>query len=371
MNTSMIWMGRAFALTLFSVLCLAPSPGHAQVPQTISYQGSLIDATGTPITASLGITFRLYDSLSPLSGTLLWEEKQSVAVANGSFDVVLGADAGNPLELSLFEIPLYLGIAVGGDPEMVPRRALAAVGYAFRSAVAEALATPAVDTIINAAVPSGAVWLFDLPSCPAGWSELVSARGRALVGLPAGGSAGGTLGTPLGDLENRTHTHDVDPASVASTAAAAHGHSVNPPNTKSESAGQHFHSVDPPETESDLDIHNHRWAYITNEEAWISFTSTGGTQTMIDHGTSGMDLNLASRKYPVSVPDASSSTRTYYTDPDGHTHKTDLLEEDTTTVSAHTHDVDITLFGTGGAVAGTRIPSTSPTAPRPPPVRPT
>jgi len=66
------------------------------------------------------------------------------------------------------------------------------------------------------AVPPGAVWFFNLAVCPAGWSELVGARGRYLVGLPSGGSLAGTAGTALADLENRPvgiHSHSItDPA---------------------------------------------------------------------------------------------------------------------------------------------------------------
>ena len=72
-----------------------------------------------------------------------------------------------------------------------------------------------------AALPSGAVMFFTLSSCPSGWSALGAAQGRYLVGLPAGGTLGGTEGTPLTNLENRStgshvhgvvnlvHTHDV------------------------------------------------------------------------------------------------------------------------------------------------------------------
>jgi len=62
-------------------------------------------------------------------------------------------------------------------------------------------------------IPAGAVMFFDLSSCPSGWSELTSARGRYLTGLPSGGTLAGTAGTALSNLENRAagqHTHTVD-----------------------------------------------------------------------------------------------------------------------------------------------------------------
>jgi len=39
---------------------------------------------------------------------------------------------------------------------------------------------------VSMGVPSGAVWAFDLTSCPAGWSEYTAARGRFLRGIDNG-----------------------------------------------------------------------------------------------------------------------------------------------------------------------------------------
>jgi hypothetical protein len=70
----------------------------------------------------------------------------------------------------------------------------------------------------NNLIPSGAVMFFNLPSCPSGWSELTTARGRYLVGKPSGGTLAGTQGTALTDLENRAvgqHNHSItDPGHV-------------------------------------------------------------------------------------------------------------------------------------------------------------
>ncbi len=54
---------------------------------------------------------------------------------------------------------------------------------------------------------------FDLSSCPSGWTEATSARGRYLVALPSGGSLAGTAGTALSNLENRPvgqHSHSIN-----------------------------------------------------------------------------------------------------------------------------------------------------------------
>jgi len=70
-------------------------------------------------------------------------------------------------------------------------------------------------------LPAGMVSFFNLATCPAGWTELTAARGRYLVGLPSGGTLGGTDGTALSNLEDRPvgqHSHTInDPGHSHST----------------------------------------------------------------------------------------------------------------------------------------------------------
>jgi hypothetical protein len=66
---------------------------------------------------------------------------------------------------------------------------------------------------VDAVAPAGAVMYFDLPSCPAGWTDYDAGRGRYLVGVPAGGTPGAAVGTALSNQENRPtgqHTHGVN-----------------------------------------------------------------------------------------------------------------------------------------------------------------
>lgn len=60
-------------------------------------------------------------------------------------------------------------------------------------------------------IPSGAVMAFNLSACPTGWSAFAPARGRYVVGLPAGGALAGVAGVALANLEKRmvpNHVHD-------------------------------------------------------------------------------------------------------------------------------------------------------------------
>lgn len=71
--------------------------------------------------------------------------------------------------------------------------------------------------------PSGMIAFFT-GSCPTGWTEYTTARGRYIVGTPSGGTAEGTKGTALSDLEDRAvgqHTH-----TFAGDALADHDHDL-------------------------------------------------------------------------------------------------------------------------------------------------
>lgn len=117
------------------------------LPATITYQGKLTDATGTPVTGEVDMTFSLYDVLTVT--TSLWSEaytgENAIPVQEGEFTVHLGSI--NPISNTVWQnSPLYLGIRVGNDPEMTPRESLAAVPWAMTAGQA-----------LNVAVGSGSL----------------------------------------------------------------------------------------------------------------------------------------------------------------------------------------------------------------------
>ena len=186
MTRTLLHGRRAVVLALLAILMLVPLAARAQVPQTISYQGSLTDSGGAPITGAVSMTFGLYAAAS--GGTPLWQETQAtVAVVNGAFDVVFGADGGNPLDVSLFAGQLYLGITVGADAEMTPRQALTAVSYAIQAKNAETLGGLQSSEIIDAAADEVRTPISSLPfiiSAPGSYfvtGELTSAGGGITV----------------------------------------------------------------------------------------------------------------------------------------------------------------------------------------------
>ena len=92
------------------------------IPQMMSYQGRLTDASGVPVPdGNYRVEFRLYTE--PEGGSPFWSESQSVTTHDGLFSVLLGSvtpisdvpDAGEA----------YIGLAVEGSAEMVPRLRIA------------------------------------------------------------------------------------------------------------------------------------------------------------------------------------------------------------------------------------------------------
>lgn len=62
-------------------------------------------------------------------------------------------------------------------------------------------------------IPTNGIVFFLSPSCPDGWTEYVTARGRYVVGVRPDGDIGGTRGASLANLENRSvgrHDHGTE-----------------------------------------------------------------------------------------------------------------------------------------------------------------
>ncbi|MGC1378032.1 MAG: tail fiber domain-containing protein [Anaerolineales bacterium] len=132
--------------TLLVVCCLIGTSHAWAAPQsapalaatstgTIPYQGRLTDTSGGALNGAYTVVFRLYNVAS--GGSPLWEEYwtgvNSVQVANGLFNVMLGSLTPIPQDLINGNNSLWLGIDVGSDAEMTPRVQLGSAPYAFQA----------------------------------------------------------------------------------------------------------------------------------------------------------------------------------------------------------------------------------------------
>ncbi len=114
------------ALIIFT---LAFASNALAIPQQINYQGQLTRPDGTPLDTTVAISFRLYNVVA--GGTALWTESHpAVSVNDGLFQVLLGSVTTLPD--SFTATTRWLGVTVGGNTEMTPRRQIASVPYAFR-----------------------------------------------------------------------------------------------------------------------------------------------------------------------------------------------------------------------------------------------
>lgn len=124
-------MKKKLVFTLFLAAFLAATlfSGNGQTAamnDVIPIQGKLSDATGNPLNGSYTISASIYNVAS--GGVALCTDADPVTVTNGLF--VFEMDFCTPTDLSGSE-QLYLGIKVGSDPEMTPRRPIFANPFAW------------------------------------------------------------------------------------------------------------------------------------------------------------------------------------------------------------------------------------------------
>ncbi len=98
---------------------------NAHVSSVIPIQGKLTDDSGSPLNGDYIITARMYDS--SFAGTVLCEDDDSVTVENGLFNMEMDFCTSSDIDGQR----LYLGITVGTDPEMTPRKAIYPVPLAY------------------------------------------------------------------------------------------------------------------------------------------------------------------------------------------------------------------------------------------------
>ncbi|MCB0124187.1 MAG: hypothetical protein KDE58_18155, partial [Caldilineaceae bacterium] len=106
----------------------------ATIPSSFSYQGTLRDTTGALVTGPITLDLKLYTV--PTGGTAQHAESFNVNVRDGAFSVVVG-DAGTPVNPAIFNnAQVYIGIAINGEAEMLPRQRLHPVPWAMQASTA-------------------------------------------------------------------------------------------------------------------------------------------------------------------------------------------------------------------------------------------
>ncbi|MFA5871982.1 MAG: hypothetical protein WC858_04690, partial [Parcubacteria group bacterium] len=123
----------------WAVICIAVFAAfhsRAAINQQINYQGKLTNKSDVAVPdGNYDMVFKIYDGSDVLlwTGTYTAANGIPVAVANGIFSVMLGSGTGNELNLNFDSDTYYLGVTVGTDAEMTPKKRLGAVPQAVNS----------------------------------------------------------------------------------------------------------------------------------------------------------------------------------------------------------------------------------------------
>ncbi|MBI5507709.1 MAG: hypothetical protein HY903_03035 [Deltaproteobacteria bacterium] len=225
------------------------------------------------------------------------------------------------------------GYVLVGKKSVGDSNGLEAVSNPSSNGVAT-LATMAIDrSVVGMTVrrqtPPGLIGFF-AGACPPGWSEYQAARGRTVVGLPAGGSVEGMVGVGVGNQGLREitavpqHTHGIDPPNTTSTAVGAHNHGVDPPSTTSVSGGGHNHEI----------------------------RKQGGSSIVAPTNTSVLSPGQVWAGDSHDVSSGSGSlNETPLIAAAGHTHGVDVAAFNSTDNGGHAHDVDVGAFTSAAAGA--------------------
>ncbi len=134
-------LGGAVAMAMLISWAVASQPAHAAVPSTISVEGVLLTKAGGPVSdGDYKVTFNLYANKG--AKTPAWTTTvAALAIKAGAFQYALGTAKALPAALVDAAKTGWLGIVVGGEPEL-PRSAFHASPFAVRAAVAESANFP-------------------------------------------------------------------------------------------------------------------------------------------------------------------------------------------------------------------------------------
>jgi hypothetical protein len=160
--SGIVMLAVLIALTLFTQLSQAQGPGPersaqpqdeagvaAVAPGAIPIQGRLTNASGSPLSGTYSIMFRLYET--DLGGTAVCTDTRSVSVVSGLF-----SDYMDGCYNDITGQKLWLGVKVESDAEMTPRQVIYPVPYALSLVPGAVISTAGYPALhVESTSPSG------------------------------------------------------------------------------------------------------------------------------------------------------------------------------------------------------------------------
>ena len=193
-------MERFTVLAVLVVALVGAAPGAlADAPDSIGYQGLVLDASGLALPGPVELRVEIYDQAT--DGSLLYGELHTgVVLAEGVFNVSIGTGTllapFATFDESVFDSPdRYVEVRVN-DEIMSPRQRLDSVPYALQARVSETASSVAEGSVTNAGL--------------AGGIELSKLGGSFCVFRNGGSCPAGFVDDAI-NLEIGTHTHDMCP----------------------------------------------------------------------------------------------------------------------------------------------------------------
>ena len=170
------------------LLCLMPLLGYAATPNTISFQGQLLDTNGDPVNTTTNITFSI-------PGTTWTETHGNVPIQDGMFGVLLGSinAFGNQVDFS--QVSGLQFSADGVSPQTVP---ISSVPHAFHAKTVEQVTLGSLSCgQASAAKWSGSQWICVDWASLKGEQGVPGANGKdGAQGIPGTNGKDGAPGTP-------------------------------------------------------------------------------------------------------------------------------------------------------------------------------
>ncbi len=99
------------------------------IPRIMSYQGQVMQSGRLVATGDYSLIIRFYGD--PEGKTKVWEASYSAHIVDGIFNIMLGGGEKPLPSTSAMNRPLWVGVAIAGEPEMKPYAQLASAPYAL------------------------------------------------------------------------------------------------------------------------------------------------------------------------------------------------------------------------------------------------